>query len=61
MSPSSDERETATDMLRIAHRLTETREQEIAVYQTSAIVHAHLAVAEAIREASVLLVLRETS
>lgn len=61
MSAYTEEVECSTDMLRIAHRLSETREQEIAVYQTSAIVHAHLAVAEAIREASVLQVLRETS
>lgn len=50
MSAYSDECETATDMLRIAHRLADTREQEAAFYLTSAIVHSNLAVSEAIRE-----------
>jgi len=50
VSAYSDECETATDMLRIAHRLTDNREQEAAFYLASALVHAHLAVAEAIRE-----------
>ena len=50
MSTYSDECETATDMLRIAHRLTDNREQEAAFYLASALVHSNLAVAEAIRE-----------
>lgn len=52
MSAYTEEVECSTDMLRIAHRLTETREQEAAHYLTSALVHSNLAVAESIREAA---------
>jgi len=50
VSAYNEEVDTATDMLRIAHRLSDTREQETAFYLTSAIVHSNLAVSEAIRE-----------
>jgi hypothetical protein len=51
MSAYSEEAECSTDMLRLAHRLTETRDQEAAFYLTSALVHSNLAIAESIREA----------